>query len=159
MGYSPGYSLELKIDGIAVAIRYEKRLFAQALSRGNGVKGEDITANVSTIRSLPMRLPQEAPEDLEVRGEVFLSYEAFEELNACQREQGKLEFANPRNAAGGTLKLLSSKEAAKRKLDLSVYGLITDQKHAHILKIFSYALNGDFSLQGCRNNAVRDKRW
>lgn len=75
-----------------------------------------------------MRLPQEAPEDLEVRGEVFLSYEAFEELNACQREQGKLEFANPRNAAGGTLKLLSSKEAAKRKLDLSVYGLITDQK-------------------------------
>lgn len=128
LGYSPGYSLELKIDGIAVAIRYEKRLFAQALSRGNGVKGEDITANVSTIRSLPMRLPQEAPEDLEVRGEVFLSYEAFEELNACQREQGKLEFANPRNAAGGTLKLLSSKEAAKRKLDLSVYGLITDQK-------------------------------
>lgn len=128
LGYSPGYSLELKIDGIAVAIRYEKRLFAQALSRGNGVKGEDITANVSTIRSLPMRLSQEAPEDLEVRGEVFLSYEAFEELNACQREQGKLEFANPRNAAGGTLKLLSSKEAAKRKLDLSVYGLITDQK-------------------------------
>lgn len=128
LGYSPGYSLELKIDGIAVAIRYEKRLFAQALSRGNGVKGEDITANVSTIRSLPMRLPQEAPEDLEVRGEVFLSYEAFEELNACQRKQGKLEFANPRNAAGGTLKLLSSKEAAKRKLDLSVYGLITDQK-------------------------------
>ncbi|WP_414038863.1 NAD-dependent DNA ligase LigA [Chlamydia trachomatis] len=128
LGYSPGYSLELKIDGIAVAIWYEKRLFAQALSRGNGVKGEDITANVSTIRSLPMRLPQEAPEDLEVRGEVFLSYEAFEELNACQREQGKLEFANPRNAAGGTLKLLSSKEAAKRKLDLSVYGLITDQK-------------------------------
>ncbi|ADH17836.1 NAD-dependent DNA ligase LigA [Chlamydia trachomatis] len=128
LGYSPGYSLELKIDGIAVAIRYEKRLFAQALSRGNGVKGEDITANVSTIRSLPMRLPQEAPEDLEVRGEVFLSYEAFEELNACQREQGKLEFANPRNAAGGTLKLLSSKEAAKRKLDLSVYGLITEQK-------------------------------
>lgn len=128
LGYSPGYSLELKIDGIAVAIRYEKRLFAQALSRGNGVKGEDITANVSTIRSLPMRLSQEAPEDLEVRGEVFLSYEAFEELNACQREQGKLEFANPRNAAGGTLKLLSSKEAAKRKLDLSVYGLITEQK-------------------------------
>lgn len=126
LGYSPAYSLELKIDGIAVALRYKNRAFAQALSRGDGVKGEDITANVSTIRSLPMMLPQDAPEEVEVRGEVFLSYKAFEELNASQREQGKVEFANPRNAAGGTLKLLSAKEAAKRNLDLSVYGLITN---------------------------------
>jgi DNA ligase, NAD-dependent len=132
LGYFPTYSLELKIDGIAVAIRYENRTFAQALSRGNGVKGEDITANVSTIRSLPMTLPQDAPEEVEVRGEVFLSYQAFEKLNICQREQGKLEFANPRNAAGGTLKLLSSREAAKRNLDLSIYGLITNrEEHSH----------------------------
>ncbi|MBQ8498194.1 NAD-dependent DNA ligase LigA [Chlamydia sp.] len=132
LGYSPEYSLELKIDGIAVAIRYENRSFVQALSRGDGVNGEDITANVSTIHSLPMILPQTAPSEVEVRGEVFLSYQAFEELNSSQRAQGKVEFANPRNAAGGTLKLLSFKEAAKRKLDLSIYGLIADwEKSSH----------------------------
>ncbi|AAP05359.1 NAD-dependent DNA ligase LigA [Chlamydia caviae] len=127
LGYAPIYTLELKIDGIAVAIRYEQGILVQALSRGNGQKGEDITANIRTIRSLPLRLPKDAPEFLEVRGEVFFKRETFEQINAAQRQAEKPEFANPRNAAGGTLKLLSAKEAAQRNLELSVYGSLSDE--------------------------------
>ncbi|WP_375793506.1 NAD-dependent DNA ligase LigA [Chlamydia sp. 12-01] len=127
LGYIPVYTLELKIDGIAVAIRYEQGILIQALSRGNGRKGEDITANIRTIRSLPLRLPKEAPEFLEVRGEVFFTRATFEQINAAQRYAEKPEFANPRNAAGGTLKLLSAKEAAQRNLELSVYGSLSDE--------------------------------
>ncbi|BAE81159.1 DNA ligase [Chlamydia felis Fe/C-56] len=122
LGYTPTYTLELKIDGIAVAIRYEQRVLVQALSRGNGRQGEDITTNIRTIRSLPLRLPKEAPEFLEVRGEVFFTRATFEQINSIQRQSEKPEFANPRNAAGGTLKLLSAKEAAQRNLELSIYG-------------------------------------
>ncbi|SYX09085.1 DNA ligase,NAD-dependent DNA ligase LigA,3-methyladenine DNA glycosylase,DNA ligase, NAD-dependent,NAD-dependent DNA ligase adenylation domain [Chlamydia poikilotherma] len=127
LGYNPSYTLELKIDGIAVAIRYEQGILVQALSRGNGRKGEDITANIRTIRSLPLRLPKEAPEFLEVRGEVFFTREIFEQINAAQRQAEKPEFANPRNAAGGTLKLLSAKEAAQRNLEISVYGSLCNE--------------------------------
>ncbi|QVE49141.1 NAD-dependent DNA ligase LigA [Chlamydia crocodili] len=127
LGYTPVYTLELKIDGIAVAIRYERGILVQALSRGNGRKGEDITTNIRTIRSLPLRLPKDAPEFLEVRGEVFFTREIFEQINAAQRHAEKPEFANPRNAAGGTLKLLSAKEAAQRNLEISVYGSLCDE--------------------------------
>ncbi|WP_348662678.1 NAD-dependent DNA ligase LigA [Chlamydia vaughanii] len=126
LGYTPTYTLELKIDGIAVAIRYEQGVLVQALSRGNGHKGEDITANIRTIRSLPLRLSSHAPEFLEVRGEVFFTRAAFNQINEAQRQAEKPEFANPRNAAGGTLKLLSSKEAAQRNLELSIYGSLAD---------------------------------
>lgn len=131
LGYTPVYSVELKFDGIAVSIRYEDRQLTQALSRGDGLYGEDITANVSTIRSLPHSLPQEAPANLEVRGEVFFTYEVFAMINAAQRERRKPEFANPRNAAGGTLKLLSPREAAKRRLDLSIYSVIHSTSTSH----------------------------
>ncbi|SFW01978.1 NAD-dependent DNA ligase [Chlamydia abortus] len=132
LGYTPKYTLEIKIDGIAVAIRYEQRVLVQALSRGNGRKGEDITANIRTIRSLPLRLSKEAPEFLEVRGEVFFSRATFCQINAAQRQAEKPEFANPRNAAGGTLKLLSAKEAAQRNLEISIYGSLAEEnKRSH----------------------------
>ncbi len=123
LGYFPTYSLELKVDGIAVAIRYENREFVQALSRGNGVEGEDITVNIATIRSLPKQLPSDAPDFLEVRGEVFFTFSQFQAINRLQRDKQKPEFANPRNAAGGTLKLLSSRVVASRGLKVSIYGV------------------------------------
>ncbi|WP_038500511.1 NAD-dependent DNA ligase LigA [Chlamydia avium] len=127
----PTYTLELKIDGIAVSLRYEQGILAQALSRGNGLEGEDITANIRTIRSLPLRLPEGCPEVVEVRGEVFFSKATFEQMNANQRDTNKPVFANPRNAAGGTLKLLSSKDAAQRNLELSIYGVLAGGTESH----------------------------
>ncbi|EPP34317.1 DNA ligase, NAD-dependent [Chlamydia ibidis] len=126
LGYSPQYTVELKIDGIAVSLRYESGILVQALTRGNGRKGEDITTNVRTIRSLPLRLSENAPDFLEVRGEIFFSKIAFQDINNYCEKIGRSQFANPRNAAGGTLKLLSSKEVAKRKLDISIYGVFTN---------------------------------
>lgn len=127
LGRSPVYTLELKIDGIAVSIYYDGGVLTRALSRGNGHQGEDITANIRTIRSLPLRLPKHASQSLEIRGEVFFLKSAFMQMNRKQRECGKSEFANPRNAAGGTLKLLSSQEAAKRDLALSVYSMFEEE--------------------------------
>ncbi|ANH78933.1 NAD-dependent DNA ligase LigA [Candidatus Chlamydia sanziniae] len=125
LSYTPTYVVELKIDGIAVAIRYEDRVLVQALSRGNGRQGEDITANIRTIRSLPLKLPRDAPEFVEVRGEVFFLCSTFEKINVKQQQLGRPMFANPRNAAGGTLKQLSPQEVAKRKLEISIYTVIT----------------------------------
>lgn len=131
LGHVPSYVLELKIDGIAVALRYENGEFVQALSRGDGTYGEDITANVRMIRTLPLRLIGAYPSFLEVRGEVFLTRLDFEEMNAQQMAVGKTAFANPRNAAGGTLKLQSPEEVRKRNLSISVYGGTFDQKKSH----------------------------
>lgn len=130
LGYAPLYVLEFKIDGIAVALRYEHGKFIQALTRGNGLQGEDITENIRTIRSLPLEL-QGVPSFIEMRGEVFLTYEAFEEMNEQQIAIGKSVFANPRNAASGTLKLLSSEEVAKRNLSLSIYSCRLEQTSSH----------------------------
>ncbi|AGW38077.1 NAD-dependent DNA ligase [Chlamydia pecorum PV3056/3] len=127
LGHVPYYTIELKIDGIAVAIRYEDRILVQAMSRGNGKQGEDITTNIRTIRALPLRLPEEAPEFLEVRGEVFFKRAVFDEINAKQRALKKPEFANPRNAAGGTLKLLSAEKVAERKLEISIYSVLAEE--------------------------------
>ncbi|SPN73310.1 DNA ligase,NAD-dependent DNA ligase LigA,3-methyladenine DNA glycosylase,DNA ligase, NAD-dependent,NAD-dependent DNA ligase adenylation domain [Chlamydia serpentis] len=127
LGKSPSYTIELKIDGIAVAIRYEDHILTQALTRGNGKQGEDITANIRTIRSLPLKLPKDAPQFLEVRGEVFFSYSTFQTINDKQQDLKKSVFANPRNAAGGTLKLLSPQEVAKRKLEISIYNVIASE--------------------------------
>ncbi|MEG1542796.1 MAG: NAD-dependent DNA ligase LigA [Victivallaceae bacterium] len=122
-GSGENYTVELKIDGIAVSLLYEERRFVRALTRGNGKEGEDITTNVRTIRMLPLTLPSEAPNLLEVRGEIFLSKRNFELLNHRQISLGKPLFANPRNVAGGTLKLLDPKEVSRRRLSLSVYGI------------------------------------
>lgn len=113
------YEAELKLDGIACSLRYEDGIFVRAVTRGNGVEGDEITANVRTIHSLPLQLQGDYPDVLEVRGEVFMPKKAFEALNARSSKQ----FANPRNAAGGSLKLLNPKEVAKRGLAISLYGI------------------------------------
>jgi DNA ligase (NAD+) len=115
------YVCELKIDGLAVSVRYEDGYFVQGATRGDGVTGEDITENLKTIRSLPLRLNE--PVTLEARGEAYMPKASFERLNEQRRNRGEELFANPRNAAAGSLRQLDPKIAASRHLDLFVYGL------------------------------------
>jgi len=115
---------ELKVDGVAVSLVFEHGMYVSGATRGDGEVGEDITANVRTIQSLPLRLFLEAaPDILEVRGEVYLSKKQFEQINKERAESGQPLFANPRNAAAGSLRQLDPKVTATRNLDIFVYGL------------------------------------
>ncbi len=116
------FSVEPKIDGLSVALEYENGLFVRGATRGDGVVGEDVTENLRTIRSIPMRL-ENAPSRLIVRGEVFMPKKSFEELNARQEAEDKPLFANPRNAAAGSLRQLDSKITAQRKLDILIFNV------------------------------------
>jgi len=116
------YVCELKIDGSALALTYENGLLVRGATRGNGIEGEDITQNVRTIRSIPLRLQLEhPPERLEVRGEAFLPLDVFEQINRDRQAAGEALFANPRNAAAGTLRQLDPKVVAERRLDFFAY--------------------------------------
>ncbi len=115
------YHLELKFDGVAVAARYRDGVFALGATRGDGRTGDDITANLRTIRSLPMRVDERRA--FEVRGEVFMGLADFRELNARRAEEGLETYANPRNLTAGTLKLLDPRLVAQRKLRIFIYGL------------------------------------
>lgn len=115
------YVVELKIDGLSVALRYEKGILQVGATRGDGIEGEDVTQNLKTVRTVPKRLKQ--PVDLTVRGEVFIPKDRFEQLNESQEENGLPVFANPRNAAAGSLRQLDSSVTAKRPLDIFVFNL------------------------------------
>ena len=114
---------ELKYDGLAVSLRYVNRKLEQAATRGNGRVGEDITANILTISSVPRRLPRDAPDVLEVRGEVYMPLSAFEELNAEQEKAGKARYANPRNTAAGSLRQKDPSVTATRGLAVWCYSV------------------------------------
>lgn len=120
---SPVVVVEPKIDGVAVTLFYRDGGLAYAATRGDGRTGDDITANVRTIASIPQTLPQGAPRVLEVRGEIFMRSEEFAKMNALRDLNGLPAFANPRNAAAGTIKLLDPKEVASRPLDFLAHGL------------------------------------
>jgi len=117
------YVVELKIDGLAISLRYENGILATAATRGDGRVGDDVTANVRTIKSVPLSLLSrpDMPEVLEVRGEVYMPTKAFEELNRLRQDAGQPAFANPRNAAAGSLKLLDARITAQRKLAFFAY--------------------------------------
>ena len=115
------YNVEPKVDGVSMSLFYEDRRLVRAATRGNGQVGDDVTLNVKTIRAVPLRLPPSAPETLEVRGEVYMTRDGFVKLNEREEEAGREPFANPRNAAAGSLKLLDSKEVANRPLDIVIY--------------------------------------
>ncbi len=116
------FSVEPKIDGLSVALEYENGRFVRGATRGDGTVGEDVTENLKTIRSIPMVL-ENAPERLIVRGEVYMPKKSFEALNARQEAEGKALFANPRNAAAGSLRQLDPKIAASRKLDILIFNV------------------------------------
>lgn len=121
VGDNVSYVCELKIDGLAVSLRYENGLFIQGATRGDGTIGEDITANLKTIKSIPLRLRENAT--LEVRGEAYMPKRSFEALNKAKEERGEELAANPRNAAAGSLRQLDPKIAATRNLDVFLYGI------------------------------------
>jgi len=131
------YAVEFKIDGLTVALRYEKGRFVQGATRGNGLTGEDITENLKTVRSLPLLLKE--PVDLQVRGEAYMSKKTFARLNLQQEENGLPSFANPRNAAAGSLRQLDSKVTASRGLDLFVFAAL--QTEADSLKTHTQSLD------------------
>ena len=116
------FSVEPKIDGLSVALEYENGVFIRGATRGDGVEGEDVTENIKTIRSIPMTIPN-APRRLIVRAEVFMPKKSFEVLNERQEAAGKPLFANPRNAAAGSLRQLDPKIAAKRNLDAYIFNI------------------------------------
>ena len=121
-GASPAYVVEPKIDGLAFSLRYEHGLLVSAATRGDGTRGDNVTANVRTIRTIPLRIFSDA-DVIEVRGEIFMPKSGFQEIVRQQEEAGDEPFKNPRNAAAGSLKLLDSRMVANRPLDAILYGL------------------------------------
>ncbi len=118
------YTVEPKIDGLAVSLTYEHGRLVRAITRGDGEEGDDVTANVRTIRTLPHELSGlPLPDVIEIRGEIYLTYEEFQRINQLQEENGLEPYANPRNLAAGTLKLLDAREVAQRELRIVVYGM------------------------------------
>jgi DNA ligase (NAD+) len=137
----PEYVCELKIDGLSISLTYEKGVLLSAVTRGDGTRGEDVTVNVKTIRSIPLRLNHPLVHQhnrLEIRGEVFLPLAAFKKLNEEREENGEPRFANPRNAAAGTLRTLNPEIVASRNLDIFTYqcradGEIPSDRHSGTL--------------------------
>ena len=117
---------ELKFDGVSISLTYENGLFVKAVTRGDGTQGDDVTTNIKTIRSIPLRLKGDYPDFFEMRGEVIMPHSSFNSINAEREDLGLQPFANPRNAAAGTIKLQDSKEVAKRKLDQYCYFMMMD---------------------------------
>jgi len=119
----PAFSVEPKLDGLAISLRYEDGLFVRGATRGDGATGEDVTANLRTVRTVPLRLRGSAPRVIEVRGEVYMPKAAFERYNAWAREQGEKTLANPRNGAAGSLRQLNPRITAQRPLAFYAYAL------------------------------------
>jgi DNA ligase (NAD+) len=122
-GDSPQYVVELKLDGVAMSLRYEDGVLTQAATRGDGVRGDDVTANVRTVRDVPLRLAKGAPAQLEVRGEVFMTNRELERINKQREAAGEPPFANPRNTTAGTLKQLDPKLVAERHLRMYCFDI------------------------------------
>ncbi len=136
------YVVEPKVDGLSLSLLYRHGKLIRAATRGNGEVGDDITANVRTIRSIPLRLPCEDLPLVEVRGEIYMTREGFAELNRQEEEAGREPFANPRNAAAGSIKLLDPREVAKRPLDAVFYAAgalkgVTFSTHTEMMRTFA----------------------
>lgn len=155
VGEPVSYACELKIDGLAVSLKYEKGRFVLGATRGDGEIGENITNNLKTVRSIPMRLKEAV--DIEVRGEAFMPKQSFEKLNKAKSDLGEEPFANPRNAAAGSLRQLDPKIAARRNLDIFLYALakINDKvlpSHTESLQYMSFlGLKTNKEASHCKN--------
>jgi len=120
------YVAELKIDGLGISTIYRDGKYFQAVSRGDGFRGDDVSLNVKTIRSFPLIIDD--PHEIEVRGEVYLPFQSFQKINEERSKMGEPLFANPRNAAAGSLRLLDPKEVASRHLDVFLYSIFIEGK-------------------------------
>ena len=118
------YVCELKYDGVSISLHYENGVLKQALTRGDGSQGDDVTANVRTVKSIPLKLQDNSPSAFEIRGEIFMPHKGFELMNAARVEAGDEAFANPRNATSGTLKMQDSAVVASRPLDCFLYHVL-----------------------------------
>jgi len=130
-GSAPDYVAELKIDGLSLSIHYEDGLFVRGVTRGDGFRGEDVSSNVRTIRSVPLRLrdgSKKVASEIEVRGEAYLARKVFENINAEREEEGEPRFANPRNAAAGAIRQLDPAIVARRRLDMFAYDLLAGDR-------------------------------
>lgn len=128
------YTCELKYDGLAIGLTYKEGVLTQAVTRGNGSVGDDITSNARTIATIPLQLQAPYPADFEVRGEVVYPFDAFEEMNRQREIDGDEPFANPRNAASGSLKLQDSRECAKRKLQFCAYFVMGNDLEGSVMQ-------------------------
>ena len=142
------YVAELKIDGLSVSLHYESGVLTVGATRGDGRKGDEITQNAKTIRSIPLRLKNDAPAHAEVRGEVFLSRSQFARINSELEMQGEKTFANPRNAASGTLRMLDSTVVASRRLDMFPYDAFTGSQKmfANHWEVFEWCERNGFHV-------------
>lgn len=145
-GEEPGYVVELKLDGVSVSLHYESGVLAVGATRGDGGRGDDVTVNLRTIRSIPLRLRGVGEGSLEVRGEVFMPRSGFEKINRSRKKEGDSPFANPRNAAAGSLKLLDPEEVGRRPLDAFFYQLFGGEARTH------YEAVGEMRRMGLRVN-------
>jgi len=153
------YACELKFDGLAISLRYENGVLVQAATRGDGASGEDVTSNIRTVRAIPLRLlGPNLPKIIEVRGEVFMHRTDFEKMNKIAAANGEKEFANPRNAAAGSLRQLDSKITAKRPLSFFAYGLGALEPGQWLPLTHSELLNQyeSLGLPVCRERTVVD---
>jgi DNA ligase (NAD+) len=149
------FIVEPKVDGVAVSLTFEKGKFVRAVTRGNGARGDDVTANVSLIREIPRSL-KGAPDLLEVRGEIYMELAEFQRLNQLREAEGEPLYANPRNLAAGTVKLLDGEEARKRRLSIVCYGLgacepatafATLKEFKNKLKAWGFPIRDDIDVQ------------
>ena len=130
------YVAELKVDGVSISLLYEDGVLSRAVTRGNGELGDDVTTNVRTLRRLPLRLPG-VPDRLLLRGEIYMPRTVFQQLNQRREEEGEALYANPRNTTAGTIRLLDSREVARRKLEVAIFQSVTDlgvSTHGEILE-------------------------
>jgi len=151
------YVCELKFDGVAIGLTYRHGKLVQAVTRGDGIMGDDVTINVRTIRTIPLELHGSGfPDEFEIRGEIFMPRNVFDEINSERDDIGETPFANPRNAAAGTLKLLNSAEVARRKLDCTLYYLLgenlpADNHYDNMLKAKEWGFKVSEHMTLCKN--------
>ena len=159
LGHEPEYICELKYDGVSISLTYENGALVSAVTRGDGMVGDDVTVNVRTIRSIPVRISASGvPSSFVIRGEIYLPLKGFREMNAARLEKGEAPFANPRNAAAGTLKLLDPKVVATRPLECFLYFLLGDNLPAgnhydNIMAARSWGFRTPDVMERCSNMA------
>jgi DNA ligase (NAD+) len=151
------YICELKFDGVAISISYETGILTRGVTRGDGIRGDNVTNNIKTIRSLPLKISQKnVPPAFEVRGEVFMPLEIFHQINKERENEGLPLLANPRNTASGTLKMQDSSIVAQRKLDCFLYGLLGEDPHLEtheeaLLELEKWGFNVSNTYRKCQN--------